>query len=78
MVGTTMSVKNFYKNSIKKKCRKLRKAKEITNLQFEIFADNRLLRTMIKKKKKVIIKLKIINDMKMKRKDQQCFCRLLD
>ena len=60
------------KNSIKKKCKKIRKRNDNENLQREILAENKLLKNLIKKKKSEY-KLKIMNDMKMNKKDQKNF-----
>ena len=62
---------------LKKKCKKIRKRNDNENLQREILAENKLLKNLIKKKKSEY-KLKIINGMKMNKKDQKNFWRLLE
>ena len=64
------------KNSIKIKCSLLRKDGTKTNLHSEILIGNKLLKSMIKKKKEGY-KLKIVNDMNIKKKDQKAFWKLL-
>ena len=65
------------KNSIKKKCKALRKNNSSTTLHSEILKENKLLKNMIKKKKEEY-KLKIITEMQMKKGDQKKFWKLLE
>ena len=64
------------KNSIKRKCRALRKNSSNSNLHSEILVENKLLKHTIKKKKEEY-RLKIINEMNIKRGDQKKFWKLL-
>ena len=64
------------KRSIKKKCRKLRN-KYSDSLKFEIFKQNRMLKTTTNGKKKEC-KSKILSEMKLKKADQKLFWKLLD
>ena len=65
------------KNSIKRKCRKLRKIPSNPNLQKEILAENKLLKVLIKRKKSQY-KSNIIQGMSFGKKDQKMFWKLLD
>ena len=64
------------KNSIKRKCQILRKNSSKTNLHADIFKENKLYKNMIKKKKNEY-KLKIINEMGIKKSEQKTYWRLL-
>ena len=64
------------KNSIKRKCKTLRKNSSKKNLNSEILAQNKLLKNMIKKKKEEY-KLKVVNEMNLKKGDQKTFWKLL-
>ena len=64
------------KNSIKRKCRALRKNSSYCNLHSEILVENKLLKNTIKKKKEEY-RLKIIDEMNIKRGDQKKFWKLL-
>ena len=65
------------KQSLKRKCRKLRKNHDDQNLKLEILEDNKKLKKLVKKKK-ADYKSKIMEDMKLKRNDQRIFWKLLD
>ena len=65
------------KNSIKKNCKKLRLNKSDCSLQRVICTENKKLKKLVKKKKNEY-KLKIIDEMNLKGKQQKCFWRLLD
>ena len=65
------------KNSIKRKCRKLRKTQKDKALHNNILNDNKLLKKLIKRKKEEY-RLGIIQDMNLKKGDQKLFWKLLD
>ena len=65
------------KNSIKKKCKVLRKNKSDSNLQRQISSSNRELKNLISKKKHEY-KLDIVNKMNLTGKNQEYFWKLLD
>ena len=63
------------KNSIKRKCRKLRKTHKA--IHYNILNDNKLLKKLIKRKKEEY-RLGIIQDMNLKKGDQKLYWKLLD
>ena len=65
------------KNSIKKKCKRLRANKSDSSLQQQISAENKDLKKLVLKKKNEY-KLKIVDDMNLTGKNQKYFWRLLD
>ena len=65
------------KNTIKKKCKKLRFNRSDTTLQQQISTDNKSLRKMMSRKKSEY-KLEIVNKMNLTCKNQKYFWRLLD
>lgn len=66
------------KNSIKKKCRKLRNTPNCCKkLDHEILTENKQLKKLVKQKKKEY-KNNIINEMSLKKREQKLFWRLLD
>ena len=65
------------KNSIKRKCRKLRQNPRDKDLNICILKDNKLLKKLIKRKKEDY-KLGIIQDMNLKKGDKKLFWKLLD
>ena len=58
------------KNSIKRKCKALRKNSWNSNLHSEILVENKLLKNTIKKKKEEY-RLRIVNEINIKRGDQK-------
>ena len=65
------------KNSIKRKCRKLRKTQKDKAIHYNILNDNKLLKKLIKRKKEEY-RLGIIQDMNLKKGDQKLYWKLLD
>ena len=65
------------KNSLRKKCRKLKEKSDNHTLRSEIFKDNKKLKHLIKKNK-FEYKREILNKMKLNHKDQKMFWKLLD
>ena len=65
------------KNSIKRKCRKLRQNPRDKDLNICILKDNKLLKKLSKRKKEDY-KLGIIQDMNLKKGDKKLFWKLLD
>ena len=65
------------KNSIKRKCRKLRQNPRDMDLNICTLKDNKLLKKLIKRKKEDY-KLGIIQDMNLKKGDKKLFWKLLD
>ena len=65
------------KNSIKKKCKKLRENKADLSLQQQISEENKDLKKLVLRKKNEY-KLKIVDDMNLTGKNQKYFWRLLD
>ena len=65
------------KKSLQKKCRKLRGKHDDKKLHLEILQDNKTFKKLIKKKKDDY-KLKIMEDINLKRNEQKVFWKLLD
>ena len=65
------------KNSLKKKCKKLRANQKDENLRREIISENKSFKKLVKQKKENY-KRGIINDLSLKRKDHKVFWKLLD
>ena len=65
------------KNSIKRKCRKLKHLVDNHTLNLEILNDNKILKKMVKTKRDGY-KKGILEDMKVSKKDQNLFWKLLD
>ena len=68
---------NLFKKSLKKKCRKLREIHDDKKLYFEILQDNKTLKKLVMKKKDDY-KLKLMENLNLKRKEQKVFWKLLD
>ena len=64
------------KNSIKKKCRKLRKNNKNDELHISILKENKFLKNLIRKKKEAY-KRGIIKEMNLKKRDQKFYWKLL-
>ena len=65
------------KKSLKKKCRKLREKHDDKKLHFEILQDNKTLKKLVKTKKNEY-KLKLMENINLKRNEQKVFWKLLD
>ena len=65
------------KNSLKKKCRRLKGKHDDKKLHMEILQDNKTFKKLIKKKKDNY-QLKIMEDINLKRNEQKVFWKLLD
>ena len=65
------------KNSLKSKCKKLRKNHDDFALHYQVRQENKRLRNLIKTKK-YNYKQSILEDLKLHRKDQRAFWKILD